>query len=372
MEPLAPHEKLYVDDEFLEEDENHGEIACETCHGGNPDEADWKKAHKGLTKDPSYPKPDACIECHEAESEHYANNLHITNRPLGLMVMNRAGNDPHVRAKLGEAVQGHCSNCHSSCGQCHISRPASVEGGLLSGHIFHKDPPMEEVCTACHGSRVGNEYLGKNEKCKPDVHYTKGMMKCSKCHTGEHMHGDGNVYNHRYEVEKGPKCLSCHEDIYTEKGQNIDQHQTHRESVSCYVCHAQAYTSCYSCHVAKTKEGQPYFKTESHTLGFKIGLNHRQSKRHPEKYVTVRHVPIDQDSFKFYVENGLEKFDTQPTWKMATPHSIQRKTTQNSSCNNCHGNPDLFLLKTSVRSLYLKANQSVIVPVDQVPKKVKN
>jgi thiosulfate/3-mercaptopyruvate sulfurtransferase len=231
---------------------------------------------------------------------------------------------------------------------------------------------MEEVCTACHGSRVGNEYLGKNEKCKPDVHYTKGMMKCSKCHTGEQMHGDGKIYNHRYEVEKGPKCLSCHEDIYTEKGQNIDQHQTHRESVSCYVCHAQAYTSCYSCHVAKTKEGQPYFKTESHALGFKIGLNPRQSKRHPEKYVTVRHVPIDQDSFKFYVENGLEKFDTQPTWKMATPHSIQRKTTQNSSCNNCHGNPDLFLLKTSVRSLYLNANQSVIVPLDQVPKKVKH
>jgi hypothetical protein len=372
VEPLAPHEKLYVDDEFLEEDENHGEIGCETCHGGNPDEVDWKKAHTDLVRDPSFPEADACIECHEAEAEHYSDSLHISNRPMGLMVMDRMGNDPGIRANVEMGVKGHCTECHASCGQCHISRPASVEGGLLSGHIFHKKPPMQEVCIACHGSRVGNEYLGKNKQCKPDVHYQKKMMQCSKCHTGEQMHGDGKAYNHRYEVENSPTCLSCHKEIYGDKGLNIQQHQSHREKVSCYVCHAQAYTNCYSCHVAKTKAGQKYFETESHSIGFKIGLNPRQSKRHPEKFVTVRHVPIDPDTFKFYAAGGLKKFDAQPTWKMATPHNIQRKTTQNSDCNNCHGNPKLFLSETSIRSQYREANRSVVVQPGQIPEKVKN
>ncbi len=371
MEPLAPHEKLYVDDEFLEEDENHGEIACETCHGGIPEEPDWKKAHQGLVKDPSFPEADACIACHDEESEHYATNLHISNGPLKQMVLLRADSNPMIRAKLETAVQGHCTQCHASCGQCHISRPAGVGGGLLSGHLFQKQPPMEEVCTACHGSRVGNEYLGKNKGCKPDVHYEKGMMTCIKCHTGEQMHGDGKIYNHRYEVENSPKCLSCHEEIYGEKGQNVEQHQTHRESVSCYVCHAQSYTNCYSCHVAKDEDGQGYFETESHTLGFKIGVNPRQSERHPETFVTLRHVPVDpDDTFNDYVENGLSAFDTQPTWKMATPHSIQRKTPQNSACNNCHDNPSLFLMETGVRSKYLKANKPVMVPFEKIPEKV--
>lgn len=371
MEPLAPHEKLYVDDEFIEEDEDHGEIGCETCHNGNPDDPDWKTAHEGVVKDPSFPAAKACIDCHENEAENYSKNLHVNNRPIRQMVLARAGKQPAAaHAKIESAVQGHCTECHSSCGQCHISRPASVKGGLLSGHVFQKSPPMEEVCTACHGSRVGNEYLGKNKQCKADVHYEKGMMKCIKCHTADQMHGDGSKGADRYEVANGPQCLDCHEDIYGEKGENIEQHKTHKDLASCYVCHAQAYTNCYSCHVSKTKEGQKYFETESHSLAFKIGLNYRKSERYPDKYITVRHVPVDSGTFRSYLKDGLRNFDKLPTWKMATPHNIQRKTPQNSACNNCHANNDLFLLETNVRTNYLKANRSVIVSEDQIPKKI--
>ena len=62
MEPLAPHEKLYVDEEFLEEDVNHGEIGCDTCHGGDPDDPNWETAHTGLIRDPSFPDAGACID----------------------------------------------------------------------------------------------------------------------------------------------------------------------------------------------------------------------------------------------------------------------------------------------------------------------
>ncbi|MCA1787691.1 MAG: hypothetical protein LC657_17090, partial [Desulfobacteraceae bacterium] len=89
----------------------------------------------------------------------------------------------------------------------------------------------------------------------------------------------------------------------------------------------------------------------------------------PESFVTVRHVPVDQDTFKFYVDGGLKNFDRSSTWKLATPHNIQRQTPQNKTCNSCHGNQDLFLLEGDVEKKYLKANKNVVVPMDRIPPK---
>ena len=64
MAPLEPYEKIYVDPSFI--NTTHGEIACETCHGGNPREPNWQIAHQGIVKDPTFPDADsACGECHE-------------------------------------------------------------------------------------------------------------------------------------------------------------------------------------------------------------------------------------------------------------------------------------------------------------------
>jgi thiosulfate/3-mercaptopyruvate sulfurtransferase len=130
------------------------------------------------------------------------------------------------------------------------------------------------------------------------------------------------------------------------------------------------YKNCVSCHFGRDKQGLKFFKTKGSTLEFKIGLNPLQSERRPEKFVTLRHVPADQDAFKFYVENGLANFDKLPTWKLATPHNIQRKTPQNDSCNACHGKDNLFLLEKDVKPEYLNANKIVIVAAEQVPGKV--
>lgn len=368
MEPLAPHEKIYVDSEIAE-DENHGDLGCEECHGGNPDDPNWETAHEGVVKDPSYPDAsETCGACHEDIAEHYQTSLHISLSPYKKIIGMRANPEKTVHEKVESARQGHCNECHSSCGQCHISRPTSVDGGLLDGHLFQKRPPMQEVCTACHGSRIGKEYLGKNKGFKPDIHKEK-YFKCIKCHTADEMHGDGRECANRYAVENGPRCRDCHDKIYDPKAENARNHWVHKDKVGCNVCHSQAYKNCYACHFGRDKKGFKYFKTQGSDIQFKIGLNPLQSPKRPERYVLVRHVPVDHKSFDYYVKDGLSNFDALPTWKFATPHNIRRQTPQNKTCNACHGNTDLFLLEKDVKPEYLEANKSVIVRPDQVPDK---
>jgi hypothetical protein len=370
VEPLAPHEKIFVDSEILN-DEYHGDIACHECHGGNPDDPDWKTAHKGVVKDPTFPDATAaCGDCHDEISGNYQKSLHASLGPYRTIVDNRASSNAVVRNQLECAMNNHCYECHSSCGQCHISRPDSVDGGFLYGHLFQRKPPMQEVCTACHGSRIEKEYLGKNEGASPSVHRQK-YMKCDKCHTGEEMHGDGKEYADRYHVGNGPKCVDCHENIYDKEAENVIPHRIHKGKTSCHVCHSQPYNNCASCHVGKDKNGLAYYKTKGSWFDFKIGLNPLRSEKRPEKFVTLRHVPVDQHTFDFYVKNALSNFDNLPTWKLATPHNVLRKTPQNSSCNACHGNESLFLMDKDVEDTEKQANKGVIVPADLVPRKQK-
>ena len=273
----------------------------------------------------------------------------------------------HVTAEMDR--ESHCMQCHASCGQCHVSRPGTVGNGLPAGHFIQKRPPMKETCTACHGSRIDREFFGKNEGVPPDIHRGK-YFKCGKCHSAEEMHGDGNMYTSRYELGNRARCTSCHEAIFTDSTGNFVQHVLHQDKVSCQVCHVMPYKNCYSCHVGKDTNGLNYFKVEPSVIDFKIGLSPKRSEDRPEKYVVVRHVPVDRDLFSFYVEGVFDNFDSAPTWKPATPHTIRRSTPQNSDCNNCHGNRELFLQPGDVRSEYMGANIPVIVPDDMIPAKM--
>jgi thiosulfate/3-mercaptopyruvate sulfurtransferase len=365
--PLASHEKLFVSFDFIDEDENHGGIECQECHGGDPADPDWTTAHDGVIRDPSYEVPEkTCGKCHGEEVEHYKTSLHYSLSTFYDTVGQRAGKGTAAYETVHAATGNYCGKCHSSCGQCHISRPDSVDGGLLEGHVFQKSPPNELTCTACHGSRIGKEYYGENEGLKPDIHHEK-YMKCEKCHTGSEMHGDGKEYASRYEVENGPECIDCHSDIYGETAETRETHAQHQGRVSCRVCHSQSYKNCYSCHLTVGKDGAQSYTTEPSSIGFKIGLNPSPSGKNPEKFVVVRHVPVDKDLFSVHVENGLPAFDTLPTWKFATPHNIRRKTQQNETCNSCHGNASLYLLDKDVVKTEKAANKNVIVPGSMVP-----
>jgi len=356
--PLEPWEKVYVNPEFL--DTVHGSINCTDCHGGTQS-PDMETAHTGVVFDPAVESAALCGSCHQEETAGFDSSLHAARTGYYSVIYSRSVPENHPA--LDTAIGNHCNNCHTTCSDCHISQPKSVGAGFLNGHLFVKTPPMTRTCTACHGSRVGNEYMGKNEGIPGDVHFRQERMACVSCHTASNMHASPQgVDGHRYEGEQQPSCKSCHPDV----GSNTDtvpQHVLHGDKLSCQVCHSVTYTSCDNCHVSiSEKTGNPIFKTEATYLTFLIGLNPRQSEDRLYEYVPLRHVPVDIDSFSYYGEDLLTNFDLLSTWAYATPHNSQRNTPQNASCNSCHGNPAIFLTADKVKPEELEANQPVIVP----------
>jgi len=362
--PLEPWEKAIVDIDAFSETA-HGQQACTDCHDGvqSPEK---DVAHEGLVASPSAQPEKYCGECHQEQTDTYPFALHSTQAGYWTAINTRS--TPENHPALEEMFGNHCATCHTTCGECHVSQPKNVGGGLFSGHVFEKTPPMTRSCTACHGSRVGNEFLGKNEGLAADVHFRQERMNCVKCHEGTELHGsatdEASADTHRYEVAEAPKCENCHPTTIT-GGDDNAMHQSHGDSLSCQVCHSITYTSCDGCHVAVSEtSGNPFFETESTYTTFLIGRNPDPTEERPYLFVPVRHVPVASTSYQFYGENLLSNFDALPTWVYATPHNIQKNTPQNESCEKCHsGDTTFFLTMDKVSENELTANQSVIVDV---------
>lgn len=357
MAPLEPWEKVLVSTEFTTS--THGALSCILCHGGEQD-PDKDTAHTGLIADPSADAQGQCSTCHADVTEGFSQSLHATLN--GYTVSMTARSIPENHPALEEAFTNHCASCHTTCGNCHISQPNSVGGGLLSGHLVEKTPPMTRTCTACHGSRVGAEYLGQHEEIPGDVHFREGRMNCVTCHQGADLHSTPeDATGNRYYGEQTPQCKECHDQVGA-SGDPIAYHTLHNDKLSCQVCHSVEYTSCDGCHVAISEtSGSAFFKTDGTYLNFLIGKNPLQSEARPYEYVTVRHVPISEDSFAYYGDNLLPNYALQPTWRYATPHNIQRNTPQTATCNTCHSNPDYFLTADKVKPGELEANKDVII-----------
>jgi len=335
----------------------HGRYGCITCHGGTGDVEDKEAAHKGIVREPA--SAEACGDCHADQVATDQQSLHSNLKGYWNVIATRS--EPDNMAQLEVMMENHCEECHTTCGQCHVSRPTNLGGGLVAGHTFKKIPPMNLTCTGCHGSRIENEYKGKNEGVKADVHWIKGGMPCFTCHSADEMHGALGEFEHRYDGPPTPGCQdpSCHPEVTADDA--VQQHSAkHLEELSCQVCHSTTYKNCYSCHVAQ-EDGVAYYRTEPSEMTFEIGLNPLQGPDRPWTYVPVRHVPVDRDSFAYYGENLLPNFDAEPTWKYATPHNIQRITPQNESCSACHGNGEFFLTADDVAADELDANRDVIV-----------
>ncbi|MBN8579035.1 MAG: hypothetical protein J0L96_00080 [Anaerolineae bacterium] len=364
MAPLEPWEKVLVDNEAFSQTD-HGELTCIECHAG-VNASDKESAHEGLLASPSSQPQEFCGECHEEEVAAYPNSLHNTQAGYWTAINTRNGNIPEDHPALDEMFGNHCATCHTSCGECHVSQPKNVGGGLFTGHVFEKTPPMTRSCTACHGSRIGNEFLGKNEGFPGDVHFREARMSCVKCHEGAELHGMTETAagaDHRFSGAEDPTCSECHTEVVS-GSDGIQMHAQHGDGaeMSCQVCHSVTYTSCDGCHVAVSEtSGNPYFETEATYLTFLIGRNPIQSEDRPYKYVPVRHVPSSPTSYEYYGDNLLKNFDALPTWVYSTPHNIQRNTPQNESCEACHANPAIFLTADKVQAAELNANQNVIV-----------
>lgn len=360
MAPVEPWERVWIDAETFAGDV-HSYINCTECHGGSAVD-DFDAAHEGLVTE-VVNSPEVCGRCHVDNGVPAFNSLHNTLRGYDTALYARS--TPENHAAIEEMQANHCNDCHATCGDCHVSQPSSVGGGLLEGHVFVPEPSMSRNCTACHGSRVRAEYFGENEDVPSDVHF-RARMSCTECHDADAMHGMGmgEDINHRYDGAQQPSCESCHEDMMREDS-DIEMHAEHEpDTMACQVCHSTVYTNCVNCHVEQSEEGVPFFTVEDHFLGLYIGMNPEPTEERPYRYVLVRHVPIAPDSFSFYGDDLLPNFDERPTWLPATPHNIQRVAPQAEDCDSCHDNEDIFLTRRAVEREEREANRDVIVDLD--------
>ena len=183
MAPLEPQEKVSVSREFLSTE--HGEVACESCHGGNPTSMDKAAAHMGFDPLPSVNNPwKACGDCHEEIVATAKDSLHATLSTFPKVLASRANKEKW--GHVDEARKNHCGSCHTSCGGCHVSRPEFAQTGFVKGHLFQKrsDPinqsdrlPRQPCGLRVHGQRG-----------QGDVHAAKPAMDCVACHQAKEMH----------------------------------------------------------------------------------------------------------------------------------------------------------------------------------------
>ena len=134
MAPLEPWEKVLVDAEaFLAT--IHGYLDCQDCHQGDQS-PDKDLAHTDLVTYPSDDPETYCGECHPNLTAAADNSLHATLDGYWTVLKPEVSRKiiPNPRRCLAIIVE----SCHASCGDCHVSRPTSVAGGFIDGHVFQR------------------------------------------------------------------------------------------------------------------------------------------------------------------------------------------------------------------------------------------
>lgn len=322
---IEPYDRVFLGGPGYSEFQNdiHGKIPCESCHGGVANTSDKNLAHSGnfISKPSSNPEA-ACGSCHTNIVNRAKNSIHAEGWGQKNMVSLRSGSGsvPHgfenLSAEMKKGYEKNCEKCHATCGDCHVMRPKAGGGGLYRAHQFNKTPDMVDHCTTCHTSRGGHAYYGIAPGTVPDVHLTKRGFKCLSCHSKNELHGDGQIYDQRYKVAGLPKCENCHPGI---TNSNI-YHLTHISTFSCNTCHSQNYNNCGSCHIGGSGARIPAY------LGYKIGINPIPDTKPGYKYALLRRSLSAPDSWMEYGTTILANFNAAPTYKYTTPHNIIKIT----------------------------------------------
>ena len=315
----------------------HYEIGCTGCHSGDDKASDKTAAHSGtFIAHPSSVPEETCGTCHDDISTKFASSLHngMGQKRKVAIRSGFSGSDDFSKlpAHQIEGYNKNCATCHGSCGNCHVVRPKIGGGGLANGHMFNKEPDMVGVCVSCHSSRGGHAYMGVASGTVPDIHLTKAKFKCTDCHSGAELHGDGQKVEQRYAYSKLPECEDCHEGRATSNS----YHKMHYSTFDCQVCHSQKYNNCGSCHVHGAGARIPAY------MDFKIAVNPIPDLRPGPKFTLVRRTLAAPDNWKEYGVEQYANFDALPTFNYTSPHNIQRWTdhtrlTNSGACySNCH------------------------------------
>lgn len=399
--------------------------SCVWCHGGvSPVEIElgitnaMEEGHaydteKAIIRDASLSSEEKCMICHSDISNRNRFSTHsmlwgerykVALRSYGVESLD------NCPVEVVDEFNNECMSCHTTCGQCHVSRPNSVGGGFLYRHQFKKTPEMRNNCTACHGSRIGVDFFGYNEGeglsgNARDIHYGKGM-NCLSCHghqSGfEDFHGSGNEEMNppktRYAVEGLATCEVCHSELSSSNLYHIVHWPDNSSSsdLSCFVCHSQPYNNCNSCHTeGEWKNGYTEVENDIFVGGgnykeypeFRIAFNPAYEnpdgnwspslKAHSNnKWILVRHIPVVSDTYAPW-DIGIDDIDltVSETWEYTSPHNILRWTAQTDTsgmggiCSaKCHtdgiDNVDLYLWKTFVDTSTNDLNANLHIVVD--------
>ncbi|MEA3286651.1 MAG: hypothetical protein U9Q77_04675 [Candidatus Marinimicrobia bacterium] len=340
---------------YADIDPTHAAIGCTGCHGGfSPvdavdDTTAYNSAHVGMLRDPSAIGEEGCSGgmCHSDIVRRNETSIHsnLWGEKAHVALRNGESSFDHLDQNIQNAFTEDCSSCHTTCGQCHISRPHTTGGGFLEqrvgySHQFIATPSEENVCTACHGSRVGDDWNANQDRVPgnvPDVHNDFGYT-CLDCHE-EDMHGDGVTdveLTSRYQVADLPQCVDCHE-VDRDDNAFHAQHWPNSDAddgadLSCFVCHSQQYNNCNTCHAGEwTHEYEADNSGEYRVYAqFKLGRNpYYGQSDHPHEnsaWITVRHVPVSPDAYAPWGISSMPNFNVMETWKYTSPHNIQRWT----------------------------------------------
>jgi len=265
-----------------------------------------------------------------------------------------------------EGYNNNCAQCHGTCGNCHVVRPATGGGGLSMGHKFNKTPDMLNVCVTCHVSTGEHAFLGVAPGTQPDLHQQLGF-DCLGCHDGHELHGDGQPVEQRYAYSELPACEDCHTGI--EKVNTY--HSMHYDEFSCYVCHSQDYNNCGSCHINGEGARIPSY------MDFKIALNPIPDIKSEfgSEFALVRRTLAAPDNWKEYGVEKYKNFDAFPTYNYTSPHNLQKWTSRTqvasgTACSSsCHIrmegdlmiNKELFLFKADLLDWEISATKSITV-----------
>jgi hypothetical protein len=199
---LEAWEKVLVDADFLED--VHAAPGCISCHGGTPEVIDKAKAHTGLKAKASAQPEQSCGTCHVGVVEDARDSSHRMQWCYQ-SVLEARGAD-FTNPELVTAYNTHCTKCHADCGDCHISRPSALEGGLIAGHEVKRVASVFVTCGGCHSARINDEYKGVHEGIPADLHWEQEGMPCTECHGIEQFH-DGEHGSTRYTTTSG--SMSC-------------------------------------------------------------------------------------------------------------------------------------------------------------------
>jgi len=300
----------------------HYGIGCTGCHNGNGDTGEKDLAHSGdWISSPSMFYEDKCGNCHQGVTDNFATSLHNGTGQKRKVAMRSglSGADEfdQLPAHQIEGYNNNCAQCHGTCGNCHVVRPAVGGGGLSNGHNFNKTPDMLNVCITCHTSRGGHAYLGVAPGTKPDVHLKKMGWDCIVCHDGHELHGDGKPVDQRYAYTELPGCEDCHQGLDTIPNH---YHSMHMDDFNCQVCHSQKYNNCGSCHIHGEGARVPAY------MDFKIALNPIPEITGGHKFAVVRRTLAAPDNWKEYGVEEYASFDVHPTYNYTSPHNILRWT----------------------------------------------